>query len=166
MDNHGYVLAPVPVAPVNETDMVLLPEGLHALKQVAKEVGLDLRGAYLNLDGGFDSAHNRKCIFNAGMIPNIKENPRNRKTPKRGRKRMFNTVIHALRMRVERTFAWEDKFKRLLLRFERIQQRHYGMKISYHPQSGWFEDTPLKGGPEEGCPLKGVQEDTFLLEAR
>ncbi len=67
------------MAPVNETDMVLLPQGLHALKEVAKEVGLDLRGAYLNLDGGFDSTHNRKCIFNAGMIPNIKENPRNRK---------------------------------------------------------------------------------------
>ena len=33
------------------------------------------------------------------------------------------------RMRVERTFAWEDKFKRLLLRFERIQQRHYGLKL-------------------------------------
>jgi hypothetical protein len=32
-------------------------------------------------------------------------------------------------MRVERTFAWEDKFKRLWLRFERIQQRHYGMKV-------------------------------------
>src|SRR2546428_9188379 len=72
IDNHGYVLAPVPVAPVNETDMGLLPEGLKALKQVAKEVGLDLRGASLNLDGGFDSAHNRKCIFNAGMIPTIK----------------------------------------------------------------------------------------------
>jgi hypothetical protein len=40
-DNHGYVLAPVPVAPVNETDMVLFPEGLQALKQVAKEVGVD-----------------------------------------------------------------------------------------------------------------------------
>ena len=129
IDNHGYVLAPVPVAPVNETDMVLFPEGLKALKQVAKEVGVDLRGAYLNLDGGFDSAHNRKCIFNAGLIPNIPENPRNRKHPKRGRKRLFNAAIHALRMRVERTFAWEDKFKRLLLRFERIQQRHYGMKL-------------------------------------
>ena len=44
-------------------------------------------------------------------------------------KRLFNAVIHALRMRVERTFAWEDKFKRLLLRFERIQQRHYAMKL-------------------------------------
>ena len=85
--------------------MILKGLGLKALKEVAKEVGLDLRGAYLNLDGGFDSAHNRTCMFNAGLIPNIKENPRNRKTPKRGRTRRFNEVIHALRMRVERTFA-------------------------------------------------------------
>ena len=129
IDNNGYVLAPLPVAPVNEADTVLLPEGLKALKRVAKLTGLALKGAYLNLDGAFDSKSNRKAIFNAGMIPNIKENPRNRKTPKRGRKRWFNTAIHALRERVERTFAWEDKFKRLLLRFEHIQQRHYGMKL-------------------------------------
>jgi hypothetical protein len=32
-------------------------------------------------------------------------------------------------MRVERTFAWEDTFKRRRLRFERLQQRHYGMKL-------------------------------------
>ena len=96
---------------------------------MAKVTGLELKGAYLNLDGGFDSRHNRKAIFNAGMIPNIKENPRNRKTPKRGRKRLFNKAIHALRECVERTFAWENKCKRLLLRFERIQQRHYGMKL-------------------------------------
>jgi hypothetical protein len=31
--------------------MVLFPEGLKALKKVAKEVGVDLHGAYLNLDG-------------------------------------------------------------------------------------------------------------------
>ena len=109
--------------------MVLRPQGLQALKKVAKEIGVDLRGAYLNLDGGFDSIRNRKCIFNAGMIPNIKENPRHRKTTKRGRKRLFNAAIHALRAQVERTFAWEDTFKRLLLRIERIQQRHYGMKL-------------------------------------
>jgi transposase len=129
IDNNGYVLAPLPVAPVNEADMVLLPEGLKALKRVAKLTGLALKGSYLNLDGGFDSKSNRKAIFNAGMIPNIKENPRNRQTPKRGRKRLFNTAIHALRERVERTFAWEDKFKRLLLRFEYLQRRHYGMKL-------------------------------------
>jgi transposase len=117
------------MAPVNETDMVLLPEGLKALKRVAKTVGLDLGGAYLNLDAGFDSTHNRKCIFNAGMIPNITENPRNRKQTMRGRKRFFNAAIHGLRTRVDRTFAWEDKFKRVLLRFEHLQQRHFGMKL-------------------------------------
>jgi hypothetical protein len=114
---------------VNQTDMVLFSEGLKALKRVAKMTSLVLTGAYLNLDGGFDSKHNRKMIFNAGLIPNITENPRNRKPTKRGRKRLFNEAIHALRAHVERTCAWEDKFKRLLLRFEYIQQRHFGMKL-------------------------------------
>src|SRR6202035_5754912 len=120
---------PLPVAPVNEADTVLLPEGLNALKRMARLTDLKLAGSCLNLGGGFDSRHNRKAIFNAGLIPNIKENPRNRKAAKGGRKRLFNSAIHSLRLRVERTFAWEDKFKRLLLRFEFIQRRHYGMKL-------------------------------------
>jgi hypothetical protein len=65
----------------------------------------------------------RQMIFNAGMIPNIKENPRDGKNTKRGCKRLFNEALHALRTCVERTCAWEDKCKRLLLHFERIQQR-------------------------------------------
>jgi hypothetical protein len=49
------------MAPVNETDTVLLPEGLNTLKRVARLL-------HLNLDGGFDSRHNRKAILNAGLI--------------------------------------------------------------------------------------------------
>ena len=52
--------------------------------------------------------------------------------------------------------AWAD-------RLSADKQRTY--EIIYHPQSGWFEDTPLKGGTEEGYPLKGVHEGTCLLEA-
>src|SRR3954449_11182516 len=129
VENNGFVLAPLPVAPVNEADTVLLPDGLNALKRVARLTDLKIDGSYLNLDGGFDSRRNRKAIFNAGLVPNIMENPRNRKTPKRGRKRLFNAAVHSLRLCVERTFAWEDKFKRVLLRFEFKQQRHYGMKL-------------------------------------
>ena len=66
----------------------------------SRPVSIAVRYTYLNLEGGFDSARNRQCIFNAGLIPNIPENPRNRKRPKRGRKRLFNAAIHALRMRV------------------------------------------------------------------
>ena len=68
-------------------------------------------------------------LFHAGLIPTIQEHPRHRKTTKRGRQRVFNAAIQARRMHVERTCAWEDTFKRRLLRFDRRQQRHYGMKL-------------------------------------
>ncbi len=129
IDNHGSVLSPLTVAPVNALDMVLLPQGLNALKRVARHVGLDVTGAVLNLDAGFDSKANRKAVFNAGLRPNMKENPRNRQTPKRGRKRLFDAVLYKLCFTVERTFAWEDKFKRLLLRFETTQKHHLGFKL-------------------------------------
>ena len=109
--------------------MGLRPQGLQALQQVAKQVGWDLTGAYLTRDGGFDSAHHRQCLFHAGLLPTIKANPRNRQGTKRGRKRLFNAALQALRLRVERTFAWEDQCQRWLLRCERIQQRHYGMQL-------------------------------------
>src|SRR5215831_11037169 len=41
----------------------------------------------------------------------------------------------------------------------------YPGRIQAHPGAYGFEDTPLKGGTEEGCPLKGVHEGTFLIEA-
>jgi hypothetical protein len=59
------VLAPLPVAPVNEADTVLLPDGLNALKRVAKLTDLTISGSYLNLDGGFDSRRN--CSATARM---------------------------------------------------------------------------------------------------
>nr|MDW3664008.1 hypothetical protein [Paraburkholderia terrae] len=52
---------------------------------------------------------NRKAIFNRDMTPNIPENPRGRKTPKRGRKQRFDPAIFEERFRtIERVFAWED----------------------------------------------------------
>jgi transposase len=129
VDNHGYVLSPLTMAPVNEVDLVLLPEGLKDLKRVVRAAGLAVSGVVLNLDAGFDSKANRKCVFNAGLKPNIKENPRNRQKLKRGRKRFFDNALYKLRFIVERTFAWEDKFKRLLLRFEIKQSHHLGFKL-------------------------------------
>src|SRR5271166_4388735 len=55
VENNGFVLAPLPVAPVNEADTVLLPDGLNALKRVARLTDLKIDGSYLNLDGGFDT---------------------------------------------------------------------------------------------------------------
>lgn len=63
------------------------------------------------------------------MTPNINPNPRGRKTPKHGRKPLFDPAIFEERFRtIERVFAWEDKFRRLLLRFERISALHSAFK--------------------------------------
>jgi len=118
VDNPAYLLTPLPVAAVHETDTVLLPGALQALKRIGKQAGLNVKGVYVNLDGGLDSTSNGKAIFNAGLMPNVKEKPRHGKRPERGRQRLFNQAIDDLGDGVERGFAWEDKFKRLLRRFE------------------------------------------------
>ncbi len=84
-----------------------------------KRLDLDFQGAFFNADRAFDTKDARKTYFNHGVIPNIDENKRNRKTPKRGRKRFFNTDVYKHRFTCERTFAWIDKFKALLVRFDR-----------------------------------------------
>ena len=95
-----------------------------------EKIGSSIVGSIMSLDGVYDSKKNRKSIFNSRMTPNIPENKRNRKKAKRGRKRFFSKEIFKERFQtVERLFAWEDKFKRLLLRFERKSENHFGMKL-------------------------------------
>ncbi|MEN8237460.1 MAG: hypothetical protein ABFQ95_07995 [Pseudomonadota bacterium] len=128
-DRNCNIIAPMIFAPGNKNESPLIREAMGPLKEIAKDVGFNLEGSIMSLDGVFDCHENRKKIFNAGMKPNIKANKRNRKKTKRGRKPMFDLEIFKERFRtIERVFAWEDKFKRLLLRFERISDHHYGMK--------------------------------------
>ncbi len=46
------------------------------LMRISREVGMDLQGTVVSLDGIYDCQANRKAIFNRGMVPNIKLNPR------------------------------------------------------------------------------------------
>ena len=128
-DRDGNVIAPFVTAPGNRNESPLLRNALPRLTDMARAIGADLRGSTVSLDGVYDCRDNRRAIFNRGMTPNIPENPRGRKTPKRGRKQHFDPAIFEERFRtIERVFAWEDKFRRLLLRFERISNVHYALK--------------------------------------
>ncbi len=128
-DRNCNVIAPFVIASGNRNESPLLRKALPKVIHIARTVGLNLKNTIVSLDGVYDSQKNRKAIFNRGMIPNIQENLRGRKTPKPGPKRLFVPAIFKERFRtIERVFAWEDKFKRLLLRFERISQLHYALK--------------------------------------
>lgn len=129
-DRYGNILAPFLTAAGNRNESPLFPEAFSGLKEMALKAGFSLSGSIMSLDGVYDSKANRKKIFNHNMTPNIPENKRNRKRTKRGRKRKFDKGIFRKRFEtIERCFAWEDKFKRLLVRFERISGLHLSLKL-------------------------------------
>ena len=120
-DRNCNVIAPFVSAPGNRNESPLLREALPLVSRLGLAVGLDLQGTIVSLDGVYDCRRNRKAIFNRGMVPNINSNPRGRRSSKRGHKPLFNPAIFKERFNtIERVFGWEDKFRRLLLRFERL----------------------------------------------
>ena len=118
-DDDGRVyIASTGIIAGNHNDAFNLKEHLQTAFKQMKQIGLEITGAYFNADSAFDTKDARKTCFNHGLIPNIAENKRNRKKPKRGPKRFFNEAVYKNRFVAERSFAWLDKFKRLLIRFE------------------------------------------------
>jgi transposase len=129
-DNAGNILAPMTIATVNQSDMIQLVNSLSDLKVTCRRANLTItKNTPLNLDPGFDSRRNRKAVWNVGLKPNIKENPRNRKAIKRGRKRFFDKTIYGSRYKCERTFAWQDKFRRVLIQYEWYQHLFHGFNL-------------------------------------
>ena len=89
VDRNCNVISPFTSAAGNRHESKLFNHAFDSLKRVMKDIGLGLKGITASLDSAYDSKANRKRIFNSGMKPNIKENQRNRKNTKRGRKRIF-----------------------------------------------------------------------------
>lgn len=127
MEKQGYVVATTEIMAGNHNDAFNLTLNVRQALKDIKRFGLDIRGSYFNADSAFDTREVRKTCFNHGVIPNIPENKRNRKKAKRGPKRLFNAEVYAHRFCAERTFAWVDKFKRLLIRFERKDAYFFGL---------------------------------------
>jgi transposase len=125
-DRHGFVVGSTELVAGNHNDAFNLKSNLQTVFKQMNELGLDLNGAYFNADPAFDTKDARKTCFNHGLIPNIKENTRNRKKTKRGPKRLFDEDAYKQRFSSERTFAWIDKFRGLLLRFDRSDDAFLG----------------------------------------
>jgi transposase len=90
---------------------------LRQIQEAIKRLGVSTAGAYFNADSAFDTLGARKVCFNHRVSPSIAENKCNRKSARLGRKRLFDAAICRDRFASERTFAWVDKFRPLLVRF-------------------------------------------------
>lgn len=125
-DGEGFIVATTELVAGNHNDAYNLKQNLQDAFKAMKRLGLTIEGAFFNADKAFDTKDARKTCFNHGVIPNMDENKRNRKKPKRGRKRLFNAEVYKKRFICDRSFAWVDKFRALLLRFERCGSHFMG----------------------------------------
>jgi len=119
VDAKGYGLAASPLISGNHPDAFQLDTHVRQMVKAMKRLDLPLDHAYLNADSAFDTKVIRNYCFNHTLIPNSPGNPRHQKRPRRGRKRLFNPLVYKKRLSIERTFAWLDSYRALLIRMDR-----------------------------------------------
>ncbi len=119
IDGNGNIVGTSEISGGRHTDSYELKGTISKIFADLKRNSLEYRGAFFNADGGFDTREARKMLWNRGVRPTIPENKRNRNHVKRGRKRHFHREVYKKRFVIERTFAWIDKFRTLVTRYER-----------------------------------------------
>lgn len=117
---------------MNTNDSALFPDSLKKLVDAAFRLGWSLQGVPLTLDAGFDSFENAQLIAQTGAVPVIRPNFRNTRNKQiiRRRIRAFkeHEATYRLRHAVERSFAWEDKYRKLVIRYERLEATFKGFR--------------------------------------
>ena len=118
------------VRSVNVNDTSLLPESFEKLIDTASLFGINLASSYLTLDAGFDSLANKTLIAWNELIPVIKPNVRGTKDEDKKELMFadFNEEIYRERVAIERCFAWQDTYRKLVIRYEKLQATHLGFK--------------------------------------
>lgn len=98
--------------------------------ETADLLNINLTGSYLTLDSGFHSKDNDVSIKWNNLIPIIKPNVRNNKDPDKIEALFadFDEKIYKERYRIERTFAWQDTYRKLVIRYEKLKCTHLGFK--------------------------------------
>jgi transposase len=124
------VLGPITIKPVNQQDMVIFPESLTKLSAFADQIGISLKGAAFTLDSGFDSKTNKNLIKSQKMKPVICPNRRNTKKPIAIARlyRWFDKELYRERYKVERTFGWQDTYRRLAISYDRLVETRLGFR--------------------------------------
>jgi len=108
----------------------LKPESLTKLVTFAKQIGLELKKSSFTLDSGFDSRTNKDLIKEQKLVPVIKANRRNTKELIAIARmyRWFSKEQYKERYKVERTFGWQDTYRRLAISYDRLEKTRLGFR--------------------------------------
>ena len=91
---------------------------------------MDLSASALTLDSAFDSKANHDIIKAHGLIRVIYRNRRNAKTSiVIARKfRWFRKDVYKDRYKVERTFGWQDIYRKLAISYDKLRETRLGFR--------------------------------------
>ena len=101
--------------------IIIGPGNEHDSKKLLELVGdLDWRPEQLYADAAYDTEHIRRGLESMGIEPNIPVNPRNGRRP-----RPYNVGLYRrMRPAVERLFGWIKSFRRIIIRYERLESTY------------------------------------------
>jgi transposase len=93
----------------------------HDSKKLLELVGdLDWKPEQLYADAAYDTENIRRGLESMGVEPNIPVNPRNGRRP-----RPYNVGLYRrMRSAVERFFGWIKSFRRIIIRYERLESTY------------------------------------------
>lgn len=115
-------------------DTVLFDRTFTNLLELAYELNLDILNSSVVLDAGFDSQFNKSIIAYANCTPVIKPNIGARKDREKIYQILdvFDEMKHIYKGRVviERCFAWEDTYRKLSLRYEKLNSTFNGFRYT------------------------------------
>jgi transposase len=118
VDKQGQPLAMAEPQAGNHHDLYEISTLFEQMCQLLAEAGISVKGVFLNADAGFDAEELRTLCTDKQIEANIADNPRNQTTSS-AQYQYFDEELYKERYVVERTNAWLDSFKGLLIRFEK-----------------------------------------------
>jgi len=117
-DKQGIPLAMSNPVGGNHHDLFEIEKSFAKILKDLTQANISSNGLFLNADAGFDSKEFREICFTAGITANIDFNKRNSKDT--DNQPLKDDELYKERFSVERTNAWIDAFKALLVRYETL----------------------------------------------
>ena len=113
-DSQGIPLACSEPTSGNHNDAYELEKTVGKMLNNIQSSNINTDGLFLNADAGFDTEGFRNFCYKNDIIDNIDKNKRNGNE----NDHLFDDLLYKCRFVVERTNAWLDAFKAILVRFE------------------------------------------------
>lgn len=115
-DSKGLPIALGEVQSGEHNDTYRIDAVMRAMVKDLKEAGIEVEGLFFNADASFDTKAMRKVSAEYGIELNTPINTRNGKGSERDE--YFDDLLYKRRSAIERSYAWLDSFRALILRYE------------------------------------------------